>query len=108
MKDIISFAPMADRVHQVTAQDDIGEAPLLRYVKMWRSLSLRLTEVSALETFVWEDGHADHSPQRKISARGALDQVITVFEQDGDYLQRFREVRDVIFDAKSAGLSLLS
>ena len=106
MKDIISFAPMADRVHQVTAQDDIGGAPLLCYVKMWRSLSLHLTEVSALETFVWEDGHEDHSPQRKISARGALDQVITVFEQDGDYLQRFREVRDVTIVPRSAQTDL--
>jgi hypothetical protein len=106
MKDIISFGRVADRVHQVTAAADTGEAALLCYVKMWRSLSLHLSEVSALETFVWENGHEDHGPQRKISAQGALDQVVTVFEQDGDYLQRFREVREVTIVSRSAQADL--
>jgi hypothetical protein len=65
--------------------------PSLRYAKAKRRLSLRLTEISTLETW----GGTPTCPGHRLAGRGELAEVLTVFELDGDLVRQFREVSEV-------------
>jgi hypothetical protein len=81
-----------------SAPDDAtveGEFPLapisLRYAKAKRLLRLRLTEISALETW----GSTSASSEQTLTGRGELAEVLTVFELEGGPVRQFRKVREV-------------
>lgn len=65
--------------------------PSLRYAKAKRRLSLRLTEISTLETW----GGTPTCPGHRLAGRGELAEVLTVFELDGGLVRQFREVSEV-------------
>jgi len=81
-----------------SAPDDAtveGEFPLapisLRYAKAKRLLRLRLTEISALETW----GSTSASSEQTLTGRGELAEVLTVFELEGGPVRQFRNLREV-------------
>lgn len=75
-----------------TIEGEFALAPLsLRYTKAQRRLHLRLTEISAIET--WNS--ASNSAEHRLVGRGELAEVLTVFELDGGPVRQFQEVRGV-------------
>jgi len=75
-----------------TIEGEFALAPLsLRYAKAKRRLSLRLTEISTLETW----GGTPTCPGHRLAGRGELAEVLTVFELDGGLVRQFREVSEV-------------
>jgi hypothetical protein len=93
-----------------SAPDDAtieGEFPLaplsLRYTKATRRLHLRLTEISALETWGQPSRGGAGAPTQELTARGELAEVLTVFELDGGPVRQFREVRRVTITASPLG-----
>lgn len=93
-----------------SAPDDTtieGEFPLaplsLSYTKAARRLHLRLTEVSALETWGQPSRGGAGAPTHELTARGELAEVLTVFELDGGPVRPFREVQRVTITASPLG-----
>lgn len=81
-----------------SAPDDVtveGEFPLgplpLRYAKAKRRLHLRVTEISALETW----GSTSASSEQTLTGRGELAEVLTVFELEGGPVRQFRNLREI-------------
>lgn len=76
-----------------------GEFPLaplsLRYSKAQRRLTLRLTEVSALEIWGALSGGVAGVPELRLSGRGELAEVLTLFELDGGPVRQFQEVKTI-------------
>ena len=76
-----------------------GESPAtpfpLRYAKAQRRLSLRLTEISALEIWGSPSGVVAGVPELKLSGRGELAEVLTLFELDGGPVHQFQEVKTI-------------
>ena len=77
-----------------------GEFPLaqlsLRYTKGRRRLHLRLTKISAQETWAEPPGDVAVAPDRKLIGHGVLAEVLTTFELDGGPVLQFQEVRKVM------------
>lgn len=76
-----------------------GEFPLaplsLRYSKAQRRLTLRLTEISALEIWAATSGGVAGVPELRVSGRGELAEVLTLFELDGGQVRLFQEVKTI-------------
>ena len=77
-----------------------GEFPLgplfLRYVKAKRRLHLRLTKVSALETWGTTAANAAAVCEQSLSAQGELAEVLTTFELNGGPICQFRDVKSIM------------
>lgn len=93
-----------------SAPDDAtieGEYPLapltLRYTRATRRLHLRLTEISALETWGQPSRGSADAPTQELTARGELTEVLTVFELDGGPVRQFRDVQKVTITASPQG-----
>jgi len=93
-----------------SAPDDAtieGEFPLaplsLRYTKATRRLHLRLTEISALETWGQPSRGGADEPIQELTARGELAEVLTVFELAGGPVRQFRDVQRVTITAPPLG-----
>lgn len=93
-----------------SAPDDAtieGEFPLaplsLSYTKATRRLHLRLTEISALETWGQPSRGGASAPTQELTARGELAEALTVFELDGVQVRQFREVQRVTITASPLG-----
>lgn len=67
----------------------------LRYAKAQRRLRLRMTEISALETWMGSSEELAAAPERKLSGRGELAEVLTSFELGGGPVRQFRKVRKI-------------
>jgi hypothetical protein len=67
----------------------------LRYAKAQRRLRLRMTEISALETWTGSSEELAAAPERKLSGRGELAEVLTVFELNGGPVRQFQEVKTI-------------
>lgn len=67
----------------------------LRYAKAQRRLRLRMTEISALETWTGSSEELAAAPERKLSGRGELAEVLTSFELGGGPVLQFRKVRKI-------------
>jgi len=84
-----------------------GEFPLtplsLRYTKATRRLHLRLTEISALETWGQPSRGGADAPAQELTARGELAEVLTVFELAGGSVRQFREVQRVTITTSPVG-----
>lgn len=98
MKDMLdpilsTFSGVRWSAHDdATIEGEFALAPLcLHYVKAQRRLHLRLTEISALET--WNS--TSTSSEHRLAGRGELAEVLTVFELDGSPVRQFQEVREV-------------
>ena len=105
------FSPMQDTFHPLhsaysevrwSALNDAmieGELPFaqltLRHAKAQRQLCVRLTEVSAVETWSLSSETVAGGQEKKLSGRGELTEVLTTFELDGGPVQQFREVSEV-------------
>lgn len=110
MKDISDSPLSVYSGIEWSAPDDAtieGEFPLaplsLSYTKATRRLHLRLTEISALETWGQPSRGGADAPTLELVARGNFAEVLTVFELDGGPVRQFREVRRVTITASSLG-----
>ena len=110
MKDILDPSLSVYSGIDWSAPDDAtieGEFPLtplsLSYTKATRRLHLRLTEISALETWGQPSRGGVDAPVHELTARGELAEVLTVFELAGGPVRQFREVRRVMITTSPVG-----
>lgn len=90
--------------NDATIEGEFPLAPLsLRYTKATRRLHLRLTEISALETWGQPSRGSADAPTQELTARGELTEVLTVFELDGGPVRQFRDVQKVTITASPQG-----
>lgn len=79
-----------------TIEGEFPLAPLsLRYSKAQRRLTLRLTEISALEIWGAHSEGVAGVPELRLSGRGELAEVLTLFELDGGPVRQFQEVKKI-------------
>jgi hypothetical protein len=102
MKDTLDpFLSAYSGVHWSACDDTTieGEFPLtplsLRYSKAQRRLTLRLTEISALEIWGSPLGIVAGLPELKLTGRGELAEVLTLFQLDGGPVRQFQEVKTI-------------
>jgi hypothetical protein len=80
-----------------TVEGQVSFAPIsLRYVKANRRLNLRLTKLSAHETWSTSGEDAARVRERSLSGQGELVEVLTAFELDGGPSRQFRELKNII------------
>lgn len=77
-----------------TIEGDFLQTPL-RQAKARRCLRVRMTQISVLEHWGGSVGRAVARPEQKLSGRGELSEVLTVFELNGGPLRRFQDVREI-------------
>lgn len=110
MKDVSDSSLSVYSGVEWSAPDDAtieGELPLaplsLRYTKEARRLHLRLTEISALETWGQPSRGGAGAPTHELTARGELAEGLTVFELDGGSVRQLREVQRITITASPLG-----